>query len=150
MAGSFGGGGDQAMQLAGQAGLEKSIGNMANQYRQAMQTGQMSDYRAGQGNQLQAGSLAGQLSQDDWTAANNLMNMGTQEQNYTNQLAGIDYKTFQDQQNYPQTQLQNYINMLSQASGAAGTTTNSAAGASPWAGLLGGAGAGVAAYNLFK
>lgn len=54
MAGAFGGGGDQAAQAMGELGLQKQIGQMANQYQLANQGQATQDYRSSMGQNLSA------------------------------------------------------------------------------------------------
>lgn len=148
--GAYGGSAYQQQAAANQAGLDTSIGNMAAQTRLNAQQAQGSDYRNAIQQMLSGGQLGGQLSQDDWMAANNLMNLGTQQQNYTNTLLGQAQTAYNNQMNYPQTQLQNFLNALTQASGGQGTQTSYGAAQNPLSGLLGAGAAGYGIYNIMN
>ena len=183
MAGSYGGGGHQAMQAAGLAGLQKSVGNMAGQVRAQQQQykGQMYNQDVsnmmgaigmggGMYNQdvsnmvgaigmgggmygqdvnamLQGGQLAGQLSQDDWKAGSELMNSGTLQNQYLQQLLNSQFGEWQNAQQYPAQMLDILGNALGRSSGSYGTNlaSGSGPGVSPWTAA---AGLGTAAYGL--
>jgi hypothetical protein len=148
LGGAYGGSNYNQAQAANESALQNQIGQMANQYQ--LQNAQMgnSNYNQGIGQMLQAGQLGGQLSQDDWTAAQALMGYGNQNQQYAQNLMNSNYQDWQNMVNYPSQQLQQYGNALSQASGQGGQSATTTYGPpTNWAtGLLG---AGSAAYGLF-
>ena len=149
-AGAYGGSGWQQAQDAGAAGLAKQVGDMANNYQLQHQNAGAADWQQGLGQMLQGAQLGMGGQALDLNAANALQNWGQFQQDNTNKLMGINEQSWNEANNYSQTQLQNYLNMLSQASGGQGTQTTSGPGASPWAGLLGAGTAAYGAYNLFK
>jgi hypothetical protein len=139
--GAYGGSAWQQKQAQNSFALNNSIGQMANNYQ--LQNAQMGNqnYQQGVGQMLQAGQLGGQLSQDDWTAGQNLTNIGNQNQQYTQGLLSNSQQNFQQGQQFPYQQLQTMLQMLSGASGNYGQTTANPYGGSgsTLTGLLGGA-----------
>ena len=83
--------------------------------------------------------------------ANTLMHLGDIQQQYTQSLLNQQQQNWQQQMNYPQTMLQNYMAMLSQASGNYGNTQQTYGGpgyqANPWAQAVGAGLAGAGGYN---
>ena len=148
LGGAYGGSNYNQAQAANEGALQNQIGQMANQYQ--LQNANMGNqnYMQGVGQMLNAGQLGGQLSQDDWTAAQALMGYGNQNQQYTQNLLNNQYQNWQNQANYPGQMLDLYGNALSRASGNGGTQSSTTYGPSTnWAsGLLG---AGTAAAGLF-
>jgi hypothetical protein len=164
--GVFGGSAWQQKQTADAGALAQQVGQMSNQYRLANQQMGVQDYQNAQNSALAAAGqqqnaynsdvasrlsgaqLAGTLSQDDWTSMNALRQQGidqqTQEQKYLDK-AQADYNAAQ---NFPQQNLTNYFNMLTQAGGFGGSgTTQTYGGGNSTAGILGGLGLlGTAAY----
>lgn len=156
-AGAFGGSAYDQTQSMNAGNLAGQIGNMANQYQlgltglgtqdyqnsiaQMLQaSGQgASDYNTGVNQMLQGAGLGGQLSQDDWTSANALMNLGNQQQTYQQNLDNSAYQQWQGQQNFPYQQLDAFGNALSRASGTGGTNSQ-IYGQNGLSTLLGGAG----------
>lgn len=163
--GAFGGSAWQQKQTADAGALAQQVGQMSNQYRLANQQMGVQDYQnaqnsalaaAGQNqsaygqdvaSRLQGAQLAGTLSQDDYNSLNMLRQQGidqqAQEQKYLTK-AEQDYNAAQ---NFPQQNLTNYANLLSQFGGfgSSGTTqmygsSQSPLGALVGAGLLGAAG----------
>ncbi len=143
LGGAYGGSNYNQAQAQNEAALQNSIGTMANQYQ--LQNAQMGNqnYNNGVNQMLQAGQLGGQLSQDDWTAAQALMGYGNQNQQYTQNLMNSNYQDWQNMANYPASQLQAYGSALGQASTGRGQqlTTNYGGTGNNITGLLGGAGA---------
>jgi len=134
--GAYGGSNYDQAQAMNEGALQNSIGQMANQYQ--LQNAQMgnSNYNQGIGQMLQAGQLGGQLSQDDWTAAQQLMGYGNQNQQYTQNLLNNQYQNWQNMVNYPAQQLQAYGSALGQASTGRGQQLTSTP-INPLTGLLG-------------
>lgn len=148
LGGAYGGSNYNQAQAANQGVLQNSIGTMANQYQ--LQNAQMgnSNYQQGIGQMLQAGQLGGQLSQDDWTAAQALMGYGNQNQAYTQKLLDQQKSDWQNMVNYPGQMLDMYGNALSRASTGQGQQSSTQYGPST-NGLSGLLGAGTAAYGMF-
>jgi hypothetical protein len=148
LGGAYGGSNYGQAQAQNEAALQNQIGTMANQYQ--LQNAQMgnSNYNNGVNQMLQAGQLGGQLSKDDWTAAQALMGYGNQNQQYAQNLMNSNYQDWQNMVNYPAQQLQQYGSALGQASTGQGQnlTTNYGPATNNLSGLLG---AGTAAYGLF-
>lgn len=148
LGGAYGGSNYNQAQAMNEGALQNSIGQMANQYQ--LQNAQMgnNNYNQGINQMLQAGQLGGQLSQDDWTAAQALMGYGNQNQQYTQNLLNSQYQDWQNMANYPAQMLQLYGSALGQASTGQGQqlTTNYGAPTNSLTGLLG---AGLGAYGLF-
>lgn len=147
--GAYGGSAWAAKQGQNSLALNNSIGQMANNYQ--LQNAQMgnSNYQNGVNQMLQAGQLGGQLSQDDWQAAQALQNNGAQTNQYQQSLLNNDQQNFNQQNQYPYQQLQQMNNILSSASGNYGQTTSNpySGSGSLLTGLLGGAAAG---YGLLS
>jgi hypothetical protein len=96
-------------------------------------------------NQMQTMNLAPTLAGADYQDANYLQTIGAQRQNLANQYLGNSASAFNGAANFPYEQLQRYGNVVSQGTGAGGTTTAtgmSQGGSSPLAGALGGAATG--------
>lgn len=119
--GAFGGSAYDQKQAMGAAGLANSIGQMGNQYRLQNQGQATNDYRSGVNQILGANQSSGQLSQDDWTAANALMNNGNQSNSYVQALLNANQNNWNQQQNYPAQQLGLLQQVLSAASGVGGS-----------------------------
>jgi hypothetical protein len=149
LGGAYGGTNYQNAQAQNEAALQNQIGTMANQYQ--LQNAQMgnNNYNQGVGQMLQAGQLGGQLSQDDWTAAQALMGYGNQNQQYTQNLLNSNYQDWQNMVNYPGQQLDLYGNALSRASGQGGNSSSTTYGP-PSNNITGLLGAGASAYSLFN
>ncbi len=143
LGGAYGGSNYNQAQAANEGALQNQIGQMANQYQLANAGMGNSNYNAGVGQMLSAGQLGGQLSQDDWTAAQALMGYGNQNQQYTQNLMNSNYQDWQNMVNFPGQQLDQYGNALSRASGQGGSTNSTQYGAptNNITGLLGGASA---------
>ena len=164
-AGAFGGSAHLSKQTQDAAALANAIGQQGNQYNMQRSALGAQDYQnaqnsalaaAGQNqsaygqdvaSRLQGAQLAGTLSQDDYNSLNMLRQQGidqqAQEQKYLTK-AEQDYNAAQ---NFPQQNLTNYANLLSQFGGfgSSGTTqmygsSQSPLGALVGAGLLGAAG----------
>lgn len=146
LGGAYGGSNYQQAQAANEGQLQNQIGTMANQYQ--LQNAQMgnSNYNQGVGQMLQAGQLGGQLSQDDWTAAQALMGYGNQNQQYTQKLLDQQKSDWQNMVNYPGQMLDMYGNALSRASTGQGQQSSTQYGP-PTNGLTGLLGAGLGAYS---
>jgi len=144
LGGAYGGSNYNQAQAANEGALQNQIGQMANQYQ--LQNANMGNqnYMQGVGQMLNAGQLGGQLSQDDWTAANQLMNYGNQNQQYTQNLLNSNYQDWQNMVNYPAQQLQAYGSALGQASTGRGQQLTS----TPTNGLTGLLGGGLTAASL--
>jgi hypothetical protein len=135
--GAFGGSAYNQLASQGAAGLAKSVGQMDTAARS-----QNYDYERGM--QQQAMGMAPGFSADDFQGIKAVTGAGDAMGDYNQRLLTAGKNQFDQQVNYPQQQLQNYLNVLSQASGTNGgqTSTTSQPGMSPLAGLLGlGAGA---------
>ena len=142
---------------------------MGNQYRLANQQMGVQDYQQGVGNalsaagqqqgaygadvasRLQGASLAGTLSQDDWTAANAMRQQGMDQSTYQQKLLDDAQGKYNTEMNFPQQSLSNYANLLSQFGGFGSQATQqqyggqqSPLGLGVGAGLLG-----LSAYNAF-
>lgn len=98
-------------------------------------------------NILAGGALAGQLSQDDYTSMSGLMNAGNNYNSYTQKLLDAANNQYSTQQGYDDTRLQNYLNVLGQASGGYGGSSTSGAGQNN---LMNALGLGVSAYGAYK
>ena len=168
MQGAFGGSGYIQKQSADAAGLDRNIGQMANQYQLAQQTLGANDYRQGlaqqmqaagmgqqdfnaeRARQMQAAGMAPQLQNMDLQASQALAGAGSAQEGYQQQLLSGLYNQWQQGQQAPGQQLTGFANLLAQANGGAGgsSTTNSTVnggGFNPW-GML--AGVGMGAYGL--
>jgi hypothetical protein len=127
---------------------------MANQY-QLQRTGLGSaDYQQERSNMMTGANTAGQLSQDDWTAAQALTGVGDAQRSYEQSLLNAGKDAYNQQLLYPYQQLDAYGNALARASGnvagGSSSTTSQNYQASPLAGLLGLGAAGYGAYQLAK
>lgn len=141
LGGAYGGSNYNQAQAANEGQLQNQIGQMANQYKLQNASMGNQNYQQGVGQMLQAGQLGGQLSQDDWTAAQALMGYGNQNQQATQNDMNSNYQDWQNMVNYPAQQLQAYGSALGQASTGRGQqlTTNYGPGTNALTGLLGGA-----------
>lgn len=162
--GAFGGSAFNEKMSADAANLANQTGQMANQYQlqrtgmgaqdyqQSVQnamnanTQQQGAYNADVAARMQGASLAGQLSQDDWTAAKALASQGNDQTAYQQKLLDQQYGDWSAQMNAPQIALNNFANTVSQIGGfgSSGMTQTYGAGGSPLgqiagAGLLGAA-----------
>jgi hypothetical protein len=168
--GAYGGSAHQLAQNQNMSTLANQVGQMANNY-QLQRTGMgAQDYQNAQGNALQsanlqqgayqgdmsnmlnANSLAGTLSQDDWKAADYLRSMGSQQEGYNQKLLDAQQSSWQQAMNAPYQQMQGYANLLSQfaGTGSTGSTQVYGGGQSPL-GLGVGAGLlGLGAYNAYN
>lgn len=115
--GAFGGSAHLGKQTADAAALANSVGQMANQYQLARTNAGVQDYQSGLGQMLQAGNLAGTLSQDDWTAANALKGIGTDQAAQQQKLLDSAYQDWSAQMQYPEYNLKSMANLLAQFSG---------------------------------
>ena len=163
--GAFGGSAYQEKMSADAANLANQVGQMANNYQlqrtglgaqdyqQSVQnamnanTQQQGAYNNDVAARMQGAQLAGQLSQDDWTAAKALTSQGNDQRAYNQQLLDQQYGDWQAQEHAPQQNLTNYANLLSQLGGfgSSGTSQTYGGGGSPLGqiaglGLLGAAG----------
>ena len=148
--GAFGGSAYQQKQALDAAELAKQVGQMGNQYRLQNQQMGVGDYRSGVNQMLQGGQLAGNLAQDDWTAAQMLGGAGDAQRAYQNELLSSAYGTWQQQQQYPYEQLNFFGNALANASGGQGQTTMTQPGESPWGNILGGLLVGGSLWDSFN
>jgi len=148
LGGAYGGSNYNQAQAANEGALQNQIGQMANQYQ--LQNANMGNqnYMQGVGQMLNAGQLGGQLSQDDWTAAQALMGYGNQNQQYTQNLLNSNYQDWQNMVNRPGQMLDLFGNALSRASTGAGQQSSTMYGPAT-NGLSSLLGAGTAAYGLF-
>ena len=147
-AGAFGGSGAEQQRQQGMAGVEKSIGDMANSYRlQNAQQG-MGDYRSGVGQMLGANSQALGFNQADQSNTQALMGVGNSQNQYIQALLNQGQKDWNAQQQYPLTQLGILQQALGAASGNYGQTIGqqSQGGNPSW--VTGGLGAGAGLYGL--
>ena len=150
--GAYGGSAWSQKQGSDAANLAQQVGQMANNYQLQRAGMGAQDYQSGVNNMLQAGSLAGNLSQDDWKAADYLRSMGSQQEGYQQKLLDSAQSQWNDAMNSPYKQMQSYFNMLTQAGGmgSTGVQTMYGGGQSPL-GLGVGAGLlGLGAYNAVK
>ncbi len=165
--GAFGGSAWQQKQTADAAAMAQQVGQMANNY-QLQRTGmgaqdyqnaqgnalqsanlQQGAYQGDMGNILQANALAGNLSQDDWRAADYARSIGAQQEGYDQKLLDSQQSQWQQAMQAPYNQMQGYANLLSQfaGTGSTGSTQIYGGGQSPL-GLGVGAGLlGLGAYN---
>lgn len=136
--GSFGNSGLQQMQLEQQRQLGQTLANTSNAMR-------YQNYSAERGNQMQAAGLAPTYAAQDYTDAQQLLNVGNQAQQA--EQAGLDtqYQDWANAQNYPRQQLQTMGNALGINFGNNSTTYG--AGGNGTAQALGGALGAYAAYN---
>jgi hypothetical protein len=126
MAGAFGGGGDQAAQAANAAALNKSVGDMAAQYRLSNQANQTGDYRTATGQMLNANAQGATYNAADNANAAALMNVGNAQNSYEQALLNQQYGNWQTQNNAPLAALGLMQQGLQAASGSGGTTIGSA------------------------
>ena len=103
--------------------------------------------------QMGAFDQALQGGQFDQNNARNMIGIGDIQRGYTQDLLNSQYGDWQQQMNYPQTQLDAYANALARASGNYGSNTMLYGGpqyqANPFAQAIGGAALGAAGYNSF-
>ncbi len=147
MQGAYGGSGWQQTQAGNANALANQVGQMANNYQ--LQNANMGNqnYTQGVNQMLQGGQLGGQLSQDDWTAAQALMGYGNQNQQYTQNLLNNQYGNWQNQAQYPAQMLSLYGSALGQASTGQGQQLTTNYGP-PTNGLTAAIGAGTGLYGL--
>jgi hypothetical protein len=122
---------------AHQETLTRGLGEQANAiYGQ--------NYTNERNNQLQAVGNAIPLAAADYADASVLQGIGQQRQGLANQYLGLNGNTFNQAANFPYEQLQRYGNVVSQGTGAGGTTTATgpAQQSNKFAGALGGAATG--------
>lgn len=169
-AGAYGGSAHLQKSTADAGALANQVGQMANQY-QLQRTGmgvqdyqnaqntalnaanmQQGAYQSDVGNILNAGNLIGNLSQDDWKAADYLRSMGAQQEGYQQKLLDSAQNQWNNAMNAPYQQMNAYKDILAQfgGMGSTGNTQMYGGGTSPL-GLGVGAGLlGLGAYNAFK
>lgn len=147
-AGAFGGSGAEQQRQAGQAGLEKSIGDMANQYSLANAQQGATDYRAGVGQMLGANSQGQGYQAQDLANAQAFMGVGNSQNQYEQALLNAQQQQWQNAQNYPASMLGLFQQALQAASGSGGTTigSNTQSGQPSW--VTTGAGLGAGLYGL--
>lgn len=97
---------------------------------------------------LQGGALAGNLSQEDWTAGHELQGLGNSYQQQTQKLLDSQKAQWDASQQYPTQMLDLWGNALGRASGSYGSTLASAT-QPPINPLTALAGAGAVGYGLF-
>lgn len=139
--GAFGGSAHQEMTKTNNAAFADSLGKLANDMYGA-------NYQMERGNQMDAASMADGMAQSDYRDAQALIGVGDAYRGYTQDLLNQGYQDWQDQYNYPLTQLDILGNAINIASGGAGTNTSSAPSAyqaSPYATAIGG---GLAGYGM--
>lgn len=144
MAGALGGGGDKAMQLAGQQGLERAVGQMANQFQLGNSQIGATDYRAGTGQMLGANSQAPAFGQMDLANNAAFMGVGNSQNQYMQALLNAGKNNY-DQ---PIQNLGLLQSILQAASGGQGSTTTANYGGQPsW--VTGGLGAGAGLLGAY-
>jgi hypothetical protein len=144
--GAFGGSAHQLTSAANAANLAREVGGMAN-------TARMQNYDSERQRQVQAAAIAGNLSQDDYTAAKNLAGygdfvMGNQQANLNTML-----EDWNNAQKWPYMNWDFLGNQLSRGMGGYGTNTSvttSSGSPSTLSNLVGGGLAGAAGYSMFK
>ena len=155
--GAFGGSAYQEKMSADAANLANQVGQMANNYQlqrtglgaqdyqQSVQnamnanTQQQGAYNNDVAARMQGAQLAGQLSQDDWTAAKALTSQGNDQRAYSQQLLDQQYGDWQAQMNAPQNSLNNFVDTLTRIGGfgSAGTTQTYGGSGSPLGAIAG-------------
>jgi hypothetical protein len=151
--GQYGSSGWGLKQAQDASALQSNVGKMANELQLGRMQQGANDYQQGTNAMLGAAGQIGQLSQDDWTSAKNLMGVGDAQRQYTQDLLNQQKGDWEKQQMYGYSQLDAMGNILSRASGGYGTnvaTNSTGYQTSPWTGLLGGAAAGYGAYKAFS
>lgn len=146
--GGWGGGGWLAEKQRGEDALAQQIGQMSTNVQQDQQRYRGQLYDQDRAAMLQAGGLAGQLSQDDWMAGQQLGSIGKLYRDYTQGLLGTQYGNWQQAQQYPMQMLDVLRTALGSASGVGGSSFSQMAGGqpNPWLGALG---AGAIGYSMF-
>jgi hypothetical protein len=122
---------------AHQETLQRGLGEQANAiYGQ--------NYTNERNNQISAVGNAIPLAAADYADASVLQGIGQQRQGLANQYLGLNGNTFNQAANFPYEQLARYGNVVSQGTGAGGTTTTTGPGqeSNKFAGALGGAATG--------
>lgn len=170
--GAFGGSAYNQLVAQGEAGLAGQVGTMANQYQLQRTNAGAQDYRAGLGQQLQAGQIGAQDWQNeranmmgaaplalqgqsaDLQAGQALLSVGDMQRQYDQDLLNAGQQAYNQQLNYQNAMLDMFGNALSRASGnAAGGTSiiaNNPYQASPLASMFGLGALGYGAYNIGK
>lgn len=122
---------------AHQETLTRNLGDQANALYGA-------NYTNERNNQLQAAGQAVPLANADYNDASILQGVGAQRQALANQYLGLSGNTFNQAAQFPYDQLQRYGNVVSQGTGAGGTTTSTgpAPQSNGFANALGGAATG--------
>lgn len=147
--GAFGGSAYQNAQQQNTQGLNTAVGQMANQYQLQNATLGSQSYQNDMGNMVNAANTTGNLSQDDWKSIQAMMGVGNDQQTYQQNLLNASQNAFNQQQQYPYSQLDYLGNALSRASGgvAGGQTQTQSTPVNALTGLLGLGGLGYGLYN---
>jgi hypothetical protein len=158
-AGAFGGSAYGNAVAANQYSLGKALGNYASgmQNDQLNRSAQLEEQEIGRGSQAfqnernrQVGMVGSAQNEQPLALqrAQALMGVGDANRSYNQDLLNANYNTWQQQRQYPYTQLDYLTGILSRAQGGISpnmTTQQSGYGASPFSSLLG---AGLTAYGL--
>jgi hypothetical protein len=138
-AGAFGGSAWQQAQQGNARELATSLGNLSTQMH-------MQDYTNERQNQIGAQQTALAYGQVPYQDAQQLMNAGSTQYGYDQQLLTDQMNQFNEQAQSPYKSLDVLANTIRGAVGGGGTVTQSAPGTNPYAQAVGGASA---LYSLF-
>jgi hypothetical protein len=138
--GAFGGSAWQAAQQGNAHELAKGLGDISTQMH-------MADYGQERQNQIGAQQTALAYGQVPYADAQHLMDAGTTQYGYDQQLLTDKQNLFNEQAQSPYKSLDVLANTIRGAVGGGGSVTSTAPGANPYAQTIGGA---AALYGLLK
>jgi hypothetical protein len=148
---AFGGTGYQQQVGQNEQNLGNAIGSMANQYQLGRTGMGTEDWQRERANMVQGNAGALQGSQLDYTNAQHLLNAGTANQGYQQQLLDQAYQDFQTRANAPFQQIDRAGNLLGMSIGNSGQSTMSnQTNQNGWQNAMQMAGLGLGAYGLYK
>jgi hypothetical protein len=112
---------------------------------------QQGAYQNDMSNMLQSNALAGQLSLDDWRAADYLRSIGAQQEGKSKEQFDSSLGQWNAAMNAPYMQMNAIKDILAQfgGMGSTGTQTMSGGGQSPLGAITGAGLLGLGAYNAF-
>jgi len=129
--GSFGNSGLQQQTQDSDKTLQDSLGNISTQLR-----GQ--NYAQERQNQQSALSMAPTFANQDYTDANQLLQAGNQQQQFSQNAANQNYNWWQEAQQYPTSRLNVLGNAIGTVQGNSRTQTSTTPGTSTAASIVGG------------
>lgn len=120
--------------------LAKNLGNLyTNTY--------YNNYNTERGNQMNAASMAPSFAANDYQDLNALSDVGTAQDTYSQNLVNADIDRYNYNQNLPNNNLANYMNLIQGNYGGTSTSTQKAGGGSGFGQMLG---TGLSIASLFS